>query len=200
MLGIDRHVFLVTIDLMKLLLHTCCAPCLTYPYKILSEHRMQVSAFSYNLNIHPFTEYTKRLNCVKDYTMEKGIKLIIKDDYALEEFIRQVVFRENNRCSICYRVRLVETAKTAKSGKFDAFSTTMLISPHQKHDLIRSIGESVAAEFGIDFFYKDFRKGYRESVSLSKDAGLYRQQYCGCIYSEKERYMPKKLNRNQKKE
>ncbi len=173
---------------MKLLLHTCCAPCLTYPYKILSEEGVQVSAFSYNPNIHPFTEYTKRLHCVKDYTGERGIKLIIKDDYALEEFIRQVVFRENNRCGICYRIRLAETAKTAKSGKFDAFSTTMLISPHQKHDLIKSIGESVAAEFGINFFYKDFRDGYKESIHLSKDAGLYRQQYCGCIYSEKERY------------
>ncbi|MDO9465154.1 MAG: epoxyqueuosine reductase QueH [bacterium] len=173
---------------MKLLLHTCCAPCLTYPYKILSEHGMQASAFFYNPNIHPFTEYAKRLNCLKDYTEEKGIKLIIKDDYAIEEFLRQVVFRENNRCSICYEIRLAETAKTAKSGKFDAFSTTMLISPYQKHDLIKSIGESVASEFDIDFFYKDFRKGYKESVSFSKDAGLYRQQYCGCIYSEKERY------------
>ena len=173
---------------MKLLLHTCCAPCLTYPYKILSEEGMQVSAFSCNPNIHPFTEYNKRLNCVKDYTKEKGIKLIIKDDYAVEEFLRQVVFRENSRCLICYKIRLAEAAKTAKSGKFDAFSTTMLISPYQKHDLIKSIGESIAAEFDIDFFYKDFREGYRESVSLSKDAGLYRQQYCGCIYSEKERY------------
>ncbi|MFH1905087.1 MAG: epoxyqueuosine reductase QueH [bacterium] len=186
--SIDRHVFLVTIDLMKLLLHTCCAPCLTYPYKILSEHGMQVSAFFYNPNIHPFTEYTKRLNCLKDYTEEKGVKLIMKDDYAIEEFLKQVVFRENNRCSICYEIRLAETAKTAKSEKFDAFSTTMLISPYQKHESIRSIGESVAAEFGISFFYKDFREGYRESVSLSKGAGLYRQQYCGCIYSEKERY------------
>ena len=188
--SIDRDVFLVTINLMKLLLHACCAPCLTYPYKILSEHGMQVSAFFYNPNIHPFTEYTKRLNCVKDYTERKGIKLIVKDDYALEEFIRQVVFREKNRCLICYRIRLVETAKTAKSGKFNAFSTTMLISPHQKHESIRSIGESVAAEFGISFFYKDFREWYKESIHLSKDAGLYRQQYCGCIYSEKERYQP----------
>ena len=171
-----------------MLLHACCAPCLTYPYNMLAKDDTQVSAFFYNPNIHPFTEYTKRLNCVKDYSGKKGIKLITKDDYAIEKFLRQVAFRENNRCMMCYEIRLAETARTAKSGKFDAFSTTMLVSPYQKHELIKSIGESVADEFNIDFLYKDFREGYRESVSISKGAGLYRQQYCGCIYSEKERY------------
>jgi hypothetical protein len=93
-----------------------------------------------------------------------------------------------DRCSHCYEVRLRHTAEQARKGFFDAFTTTLLYSRYQKHDLIRTTGEDIAREFDIPFFYKDFRAGWEEGVRLSKDMGLYRQKYCGCIFSEKERF------------
>jgi predicted adenine nucleotide alpha hydrolase (AANH) superfamily ATPase len=110
--------------------------------------------------------------------------------YPLEGFLRQIIFREEDRCRYCYRLRLVKTALIAKKGRFDAFTTTLLYSRFQKHDLIRSIGEEVAGEYDIPFFYRDFREGWLEGIQISKALGLYRQPYCGCIYSEKERYCP----------
>ncbi|NNK84862.1 MAG: hypothetical protein HKO91_04845, partial [Desulfobacterales bacterium] len=108
--------------------------------------------------------------------------------YDLNGFIRNVVFRESNRCSYCYHERLRASALVAKHGKFDYFSTTLLYSKFQKHDTIRSIGESVSSSVGVPFYYHDFRVGWKNGIEESKRIGLYRQQYCGCIYSEKERY------------
>jgi predicted adenine nucleotide alpha hydrolase (AANH) superfamily ATPase len=106
----------------------------------------------------------------------------------MEDFIQNVVFRESERCNYCYHDRLRSTALLARRGKFDYFSTTLLYSKHQKHDLIRSIGESIAKSTDIPFLYQDFREGWKEGIEGSKQMGLYRQQYCGCIYSEKERF------------
>lgn len=110
-----------------------------------------------------------------------------EDAYPLAEFLRQVAFREEDRCRHCYRLRLARTAEIAKKGRFDAFTTTLLYSRFQKHDLIRSIGDTVAGMQGIPFLYRDFREGWSEGVRISKELGMYRQQYCGCIYSEKDR-------------
>lgn len=173
---------------MKILLHICCAPCSIYPIRILRENSADVMGFFFRDNIHPYTECLKRQQTLVEYAKEIGIKLIVPDDYDMEGFIRNVVFREKNRCYFCYHLRLEATAKLARRGKFDAFSTTLLYSKFQKHDLIRSVGESVGKSVGIPFFYQDFRDGWKEGVQTSRSLGMYRQPYCGCIYSEKERY------------
>ncbi len=144
--------------------------------------------YFYRHNIHPFTECMKREETLKSWAETVSLKLIIQEGYDLELFLRNILFREKERCLFCYHDRLTATALMAKKGRFDAFSTTLLYSKFQKHDAIRSIGESLSQTYGIPFFYEDFREGWKEGISESKRLGLYRQQYCGCIYSEKERY------------
>ncbi len=173
---------------MKILLHICCAPCAIYPVKILQSENFEVMGFFYRHNIHPFTECLKRQEAVESYSSSIGMKVIYQEGYDLEGFIRNVVFRESERCFYCYHDRLRSTALVAKRGKFDYFTSTLLYSKFQKHDRIRSIGEAVGRSAGVKFFYNDFRTGWKEGIEESKQSGLFRQQYCGCIYSEKERY------------
>ncbi len=175
---------------MKLLLHICCAPCTLYPLKTLTQSGWEVYCFFYNPNIHPYTEYKKRLTEVEKMVALKGIKIIYRDEYPLTEFLRGVVFREQERCIFCYHQRLKATAYVARRGRFAAFSSTLLYSKFQKHDIIKAIGNSLAKEIGVDFYYEDFRQGWSEGIAESKRLPLYRQQYCGCIYSEKERFYP----------
>ena len=174
---------------MKILLHICCGPCATYSSEFLKKNRWEVTGFFYNPNIHPYKEYEKRLNTLKDYAQKVDLSVIYKDEYDLEEFLRRVVYREAIRCKFCYHLRLKETARTSKEKGFDAFTTTLLISPYQDHNLIQEVARSVAEEAGTTFQYEDFRAGYNQSIQLSREYGLYRQPYCGCIYSEKERYL-----------
>jgi predicted adenine nucleotide alpha hydrolase (AANH) superfamily ATPase len=117
-----------------------------------------------------------------------GLPLIERNDYDLENFFRQVAFRETNRCYYCYSLRLEAAARLAKKSGFDAFSTTLLYSKRQKHDLIVSIAREASQKHGIDFLYRDFRTGWSEGQRQARELGLYRQQYCGCIYSEMERF------------
>ncbi len=173
---------------MKLLLHTCCGPCTIYPLDVLRKEGMEVMGFFYRHNIHPYTECQRREETLLDYAASVDFKVIVHKGYELEEFLRRVVFRESHRCRICYHERLTATALTAKRGKFDAFSTTLLYSKFQQHDLIREIGEAAGKSAGVPFHYQDFREGWKTGIEASKRLGLYRQQYCGCIYSEKERY------------
>lgn len=128
---------------------------------------------------------------MENLAREIDLKVIYQKEYQPEIFIRNVVFRENMRCRYCYHDRLRTTALIARRGKFDYFTTTLLYSKHQQHDLIRSIGEAEGEAVGVPFLYKDFSKGWQEGIRVSKAMGLYRQQYCGCIYSEKERYLGK---------
>jgi hypothetical protein len=120
--------------------------------------------------------------------MKEGLTIIGEKTYSLDAFFRQVAFREEERCRYCYQLRLSYVARIAKKGRFDAFTTTLLYSRYQKHDLIREVAECVAGTQGIPFLYRDFREGWSEGVRVSKEAGMYRQPYCGCIYSESERY------------
>lgn len=173
---------------MKILIHICCAPCSIYPVRILREDHADVMGFFFRDNIHPYTECLRRQETLTDYAEKINLKLIIPDGYDVEGFLRNVVFREENRCRFCYHARLEATAQLARRGKFDAFTTTLLYSKFQKHDLIRSLGDAVGRSVGIPFYYQDFRSGWKEGVTTSKDLGMYRQPYCGCIYSEKERY------------
>ena len=173
---------------MKILLHICCAPCAIYPIHRLQECGHKVIGAYYNSNIHPYTEYHKRLETLIAFASRIDLKLIISENYDMEGFIRAVAFRESERCRYCYHDRLRTCAIIAKKGKFEAFSSTLLYSKYQKHDLIRSIGQAVSREIDIPFWYEDFRIGWHEGIEKSKAMGMYRQQYCGCIYSEKDRY------------
>ena len=144
--------------------------------------------FFYRYNIHPYTECLKRQETLQYYTNIINLKVIYQEDYDLEGFIQNLAFRESKRCSYCYHDRLRSTALIAKRGKFDCFSSTLLYSKFQKHDMIKSIGKSIGKSTGIQFYYQDFRSGWKEGIEESRRLELYRQQYCGCIYSEKERY------------
>jgi epoxyqueuosine reductase len=174
---------------MKLLVHICCAPCFAAPYFHLKEEGHEIHGFWYNHNIHPFTEYKKRLETLQEFAEKENIQLIVKDEYELEKFLRKAAFREQERCRSCYYERLKYAAIIAKKGNFDAFTTTLLYSKFQKHELIKEIGESLAKEYGIKFYYRDFREYWKEGIKISKEKEMYRQQYCGCIYSESDRYL-----------
>lgn len=144
--------------------------------------------FFYRHNIHPYTECVRRQEAVQAYSEKIGLRVIYQKDYDLEGFLRNVVFRESERCGYCYHDRLRTTALIAKRGRFDYFTSTLLYSRFQNHKMIKSIGESVGKSVGIPFYYEDFRMGWEKGIEESKQLGLYRQQYCGCIYSEKERF------------
>ena len=173
---------------MKLLLHICCAPCAIYPVKTLRNKDVDVMGYFYRHNIHPYLECLKREDTLKEYAENEKIKVIYQNGYDIETFLQNAAFRESDRCTYCYYDRLKTTAAIAKKGNFDYFSTTLLYSAFQKHESIKSIGEAIGGSVGIPFYYIDFRKGWKEGVEESKQRGMYRQQYCGCIYSEKERY------------
>ncbi|MEN2984039.1 MAG: epoxyqueuosine reductase QueH [Dictyoglomaceae bacterium] len=172
----------------EILFHICCSVCLAYPLKKMREEGYIVKGFWYNPNIHPFQEYKLRLEALKTFSELQNLEIIYEDDYDLEGFIREVVFREKNRCAVCYYIRLRKTAQKTKELGLKSFSTTLLVSPYQNHELIKNISELLEKEFNLEFFYKDFREGYKESINIIKELNLYRQKYCGCIYSEKERF------------
>jgi len=177
---------------MKILLHICCANCAIFPSLHMREEGIEVVGYFFNPNIHPYQEYEKRLNALKFYSANAGLEILYRDEYLLEEFLRNVAHRPEGRCEYCYRVRLEATAREAGKHHFDGFSTTLLQSSHQNHQKIKGTGEQISREMGIPFYYKDFRPGWRKGLEVSKAMGLYRQQYCGCIYSEKERFQNKR--------
>lgn len=176
---------------MNILLHVCCGPCALFPLRTLREEGHQVSGFFYNHNIHPYQEYVRRRDAAREMAEQEQMPLFMRDDYDLEGFLASVASAPRQRCSYCYASRLRATARTAIEEGFDAFTAALLYSRYQRHDEIRELGEDIAREFGIPFLYRDFRPGWQEGIKLSKEAGLYRQQYCGCIYSEKDRYYPR---------
>ncbi len=173
---------------MRILLHICCANCAIYPFERMKERGDQVTGYFFNPNIHPYQEYQKRLESLRQYSQEVGLDVVYRDEYLLEVFLRNVSQRPEERCPYCYTTRLESTAKEAKNRGFDSFSTTLLQSNHQNHQRIKESGDRLAEEIGISFYYEDFRQGWRRGVEVSKAMGLYRQQYCGCIYSERDRY------------
>ncbi len=175
---------------MKLLLHICCAPCAIYPLSVLQEKDLEVMGFFYRNNIHPFTECMKREETLKTYAEQIGLRVIFQQGYDIEAFIQRAAFRESQRCRLCYHDRLMTTAKLASRGKFDYFSSTLLYSRFQQHELIADIGKCAGKSAGVPFYYEDFRTGWKTGIEKSKQMGMYRQSYCGCIYSEKERFCP----------
>jgi len=175
---------------MRALLHICCANCAIHPLEELKKRGFEVFGFFYNPNIHPYQEFQRRLEAVKEFVKRVDLRMIYRDEYALEDWLKSVVFRESERCRYCYHSRLAATAQVAKKGRFNYFTTTLLYSKTQKHALIKEIGSEVAKKHGVRFYYQDFRKGWKEGIKASKELGLYRQQYCGCIYSERDRFYP----------
>jgi len=177
---------------MRVLLHTCCGPCTIYPLKLLRAEGYDPTGLYFNPNIHPFSEYTKRLDTVREYAAYSGLELKVAEGYPVELYFRAVSFQEDERCRNCYRIRLEETAARAIEGGFEFFSTTMLYSKYQRHELIRELGDAISKETGIKFLYLDFREGWQEGIDISKALNMYRQKYCGCIYSERDRFLKKK--------
>ena len=179
---------------MKLLLHTCCAPCSVYCIDSLRKENIEPTVYWFNPNIHPYMEYKQRRDCLKEYTKSINVEAIFEENYGLEDFCKNVVNSLETRCQdYCYPVRLEQTAKFAKENGFDAISTTLLVSPYQKHDIIKSLGETICKKYGIEFLYRDFRVGFRKGQAKAREIGLYMQKYCGCIFSEN-----RNLSHNQK--
>jgi len=173
---------------MKLLLHTCCAPCIIYPLEKLKERKFEVTAFFYNPNIHPLDEYQNRRNALVDFSSSTDID-ILYPEYIPFEFERAVELTKDRpaRCSICWVLRLKRTAQEARERRFSHFSTTLLVSPYQDQAELKRIGSKVAQEEGIAFYDEDFRTGFRNAHKLARAQGLYCQNYCGCAYSMQER-------------
>jgi len=184
---------------MRLLFHCCCGPCSVASVESLIAEQVTPTLFWYNPNIHPLTEYRSRRDALVQFSSEQNLPLITLDEYGLELFLRSVgaEAKAPERCVMCYRLRLEKTACYAAEHGFDAFSTSLLISPYQQHETIKSLGEELAAKYGIAFLYRDFRPLFRKGQSEARARGLYMQKYCGCIFSEKERYeksTPSKTN------
>lgn len=178
---------------MKLLLHICCAPCSLMCIETLrTQEGINPDGFWFNPNIHPFTEYRARRNCLREYAQEIQLPLLEKNDYALRPFIREVAGDIENRCLKCYEIRLGETARYAAEHGYDAFTSSLFISPYQKHEVMRELAQDAANHFGVKFFYQDFRPYFREGQEKSREKGFYMQKYCGCVFSEEERYIKAK--------
>ena len=176
--------------LKKVLMHTCCAPCSVYCIERLRADGFEPVLFWYNPNIHPFTEYRARRDCLKEYAKSVDAELILQEEYGLDEFCKNVAGDLSNRCvNYCYPKRLGETVKYAAEHGYDAFTTTLLVSPYQKHEELKRVCERLAMESGLEFIYRDFREGFREGQAKARAAGLYMQKYCGCVFSEEERYL-----------
>ena len=173
---------------MKLLLHICCAPCSVACVKQLREEGIEPTGFWYNPNIHPFTEYRARRNCLTDYAKSIGLELVMEDEYGLRPFVRAVAEDISHRCSYCYAVRMEESARFAAGHGFTHFTTTLLVSPYQNHEGIRAAAEAAGQRWGVSFLYRDFSVGFREGQARARERGLYMQKYCGCVFSEEERY------------
>jgi tRNA A37 threonylcarbamoyladenosine dehydratase/predicted adenine nucleotide alpha hydrolase (AANH) superfamily ATPase len=177
---------------MKLLLHCCCAPCSSSCLPALRAEGIEPDLFWYNPNIHPCGEYSLRRDCLVNFADSENLKLKMIDEYGLETFLSEVFVQDTGRCLKCYAMRLEKAALAAARDGYNAFSTTLLVSPYQDHDAIRRVGTEVAAKHGVEFFYRDFRPFFREGQAKARAAGFYMQKYCGCIFSEEESFKRKK--------
>lgn len=173
---------------MDLLLHACCGPCSIYGIEQLlgAEHR-PVLYFA-NPNIHPYREYEARREGLAEVARRQGLPLLLEPDYDPAEYFRLVSFHEEERCRHCYELRLGRAAAKACELGLARFGTTLSISPYQDRDLLLAIGRRLAGRYGLTFHEDDWRSGFRASQDKAKEMGIYRQKYCGCLYSERERY------------
>ena len=177
---------------MKLLMHTCCAPCSVYCVDTLRKEGIEPTLYWYNPNIHPYMEYKSRRDTLKEYSEIMNLNTIFDEEYGLDNFCKNVINKLDKRCiEYCYPVRLRKAFEYAKENGYDTVTTTLLYSIYQKHDAIKRIMEDLSEEFSINFLYRDFRVGFREGQNKARELGLYMQKYCGCIFSEEDRYLKK---------
>ena len=190
----------------SLLLHVCCAPCSSYVLEYLNEY-FEITLYYYNPNISPESEYLFRLSELKRLTKEMPLSRAVKilyEPYGESEFLNISKGLENlpeggARCKKCYRLRLEQTAKISKEKGFDFFTTTLSISPYKNANWLNEIGKELSEKYGIEYLFSDFKKknGYKRSIELSAVYNLYRQDYCGCVYS-KEQAQIRRLEKNDK--
>jgi predicted adenine nucleotide alpha hydrolase (AANH) superfamily ATPase len=173
---------------LRVLFHACCGPCFVRVGPILREEGNDVTAFFYNPNVQPYKEFEARRGALHEVCEEEGLEVIEDSRYDPEAWLRAALDADN-RCEACYRDRIERTARRAKADGFDAFTTTLLASPYQDHGLAKRLGELVAEEVGVPFLYRDLREHWRESRARTFELGIYRQRYCGCIFSERDRYI-----------
>ena len=198
---------------MKILLHVCCSNCAIYPFKLLRSDKQNVTGLWFNPNIHPFEEYDLRLKSLKRLAGDWNVDMEFIEDYRPEEYFRLFGLNETDtiisgddnkvdraltsappfpeRCRSCYALRLEKTADEAQKSGFHAFSTTLLISPYQDFKLISNTGKALSEKYNIEFYLQDFRPFFRDAMNSAKEMGLYRQKYCGCIFSKRERLTKK---------
>ncbi|MCX6090801.1 MAG: epoxyqueuosine reductase QueH [Candidatus Atribacteria bacterium] len=169
----------------KLLLHTCCGPCATVVNPWLVQEGYEVKNFFYNPNIHPWDEYVRRYQAFFLYLEKTGTNGIVPFPYQPQDYF-QALSDTTKRCLSCYSLRLRITAWYGKQHQFEYFSTTLTVSPYQDVPAIHELGKQIARETGVCFIEKDFRSFYPESVARSNNLELYRQKYCGCLFSQWE--------------
>ncbi len=172
----------------SILLHACCAPCSITCIDQLREEGIEPTAYWNNPNIHPWTEYRQRRDTLVDYARAIGMKIILDGDYGIRPFTAAVAGDPDNRCTWCYTARLEATARYAAEHDFSSFTTTLLVSPYQNRELLLSTGFAMGEKHGVEFLPYDFRPRFREGQDRARELGLYMQKYCGCIYSEEDRY------------
>ena len=181
----------------KTLMHVCCAPCSVSCITTLRQEGIEPVGFWYNPNIHPYMEYAARRDCLVDYAKRVGMSLYVQEDYGLRDFCRAVCDDMAHRCGYCYGIRLYAAAKFAADHGFESFTSTLFVSPYQDHEKMREIAEAAGRMYGVEFLYRDFRTGFREGQAIAREEQLYMQKYCGCVFSEGERY-DKKIQRDLK--
>lgn len=175
---------------MRLLLHMCCGPCACYPVKSLREKGIEPVGWFFNPNIHPYKEWKQRLDTAQEFAAKVKLEMVADAHYQLRAFLGRALAAGDNasRCRMCYTWRLGEAARYAAENGFSAFTSTLFYSIYQDHGLMKETAEKFAREYGVDFYYEDFRAGWQEGIDISRALELYRQPYCGCIFSEEERY------------
>lgn len=167
-------------------MHICCSNCSLYPLKNFLTKGMEVRGLWFNPNIHPYPEYRLRLDSVLKLQKLWDLNIEYADHYGIDDFVRTIGDPHGDRCVRCYAMRLEETARTAKKMNLDGFTTSLLVSPYQKFESILSVGREMGKRYSIPFCEEDFRVGYKGNIGLSRELGLYRQKYCGCIFSERK--------------
>ena len=182
----------------KTLLHTCCAPCSLSCIDPLRAEGIEPVAFWYNPNIHPWKEYEARRDCLLAYAPTIEMQVIVDEDYGLRTFVEHVASDIDHRCTYCYQHRLEETARYAAEHGYGAFTSTLLASLYQDHDGIKAAAEKYARQYGVEFLYRDFRPNFRAGNQRARELGFYMQKYCGCVFSEQDRYQ-KQIDRDKKK-
>ena len=182
----------------KILLHCCCAPCSVSCVEPLRTEGIEPVGFWYNPNIHPFKEYEARRDCLIEYSKDIRMELIVRENYGLREFVKNVAENIEKRCTYCYEHRLEETARFAAENGYEAFTSTLFASIYQNHELMLKSAEEYAKKYGVKFLYRDFRPNFRNGNQKARDMELYMQKYCGCIFSEEDRYI-KQINRDKEK-